>query len=703
MSTPLAQWLVADGEFVDIGMGSPGDTRNANVFKYGGFYGQQWIQLGDISGTGGDGTSQKFRSFGGFRSPGPVWFRDAYSGTTFWDPETSSGSAVVNFPGVPTRPDGPEPALAELAQGHVKYEKLPLPPIVETMDQVIGDSSVTTKIDLAAVPPSANPPDSDPSFRGLPFIRPAQGFRNVYGDPRYPTILIDFGKPRYVRGARPEQSDDPIRYGPPDDDRDPARVTRLLYARDRNIVVWGCPDRDVIIYTNKDIYVAGDFNQSPWHHQTYTSQIDAQVADADGRDSRYIDPVRFAVDPEYASGGEPPGLDLDSLERSRGGYGVMRPVRRDDPEARASVGGTEERKLALLIAGSRIWFDYRNPSRFMANELVPWLEYRLLLSMGVPPASALPAMAYAADADVSQADKASVLNFSGPLTPMTPAAADQFVTQVLKFQPGTPGAQRALPILQRLATPRIEDVPVVAEELFHNVVRVEDVRQGAAARGLFIQNPAQGAPPAQFGLAQDYYSSVFVTEYNSQNLNQIDRNKHPALTQDLARRLRFYLPEQTINAVLVDGAKRFDGQTWYTKWDVANPKSDGKIYAELGNSRGSSSVYLRYTQNQNLFMSASPVIGRVHGLFWNLRQTPPDPNLYMKGEGAYLPHKRKRIFDVGLASFAESSFRLAGGGFGGLRSSAPPHVWLEVDINAGRGSQGASFKGWFDVGEWAGF
>ena len=116
------------------------------------------------------------------------------------------------------------------------------------------------KINLDAVPLKGMP-DDQPSYAGQPFLAPMQ-FDNPYGNAG-PTIHLNFGKPRYLAGVNPPEGDDPIDYraaGLVDEDPDPSKVTAFLYCKGKNVVVWGCRDRDVIIYTDRDIYVAGDFN-----------------------------------------------------------------------------------------------------------------------------------------------------------------------------------------------------------------------------------------------------------------------------------------------------------------------------------------------------------------------------------------------------------------------------------------------------------
>lgn len=649
-ASSLANWLIADGEFVDVGMGSPSDPRNTNVFKYGGFYGQYGVQLGNIE-PGTNGTEQQFRSFGYFQSAGTVWFKDSFPRTTFFDPnQPAQVSGEADLGPYPSRPVMPDPGLYFQTGGMVRYDKLPLPDLIQSMEATLRDPRVRNKIDIGSGSLLTGTPDDQPGYAGRPFLQ-EMPFDNPYGNPG-PTIVLDFGKPKYLAGVAPGEGDDPINYagaGLPDSDPDPSRVTAFLYCKGKNVVVMGCPDRDVIIYTDRDIYVAGDFNQSPWHHQTYTSQLDPAYADRDGRDTRYIDPVRFAIDGPAVAQGEP--TNLEYLESCREGCSAWMPLRRDDPVNRGKwCYGTEERKLAFLVAGSRVWFDYRHPSRFLANELVPWIEYRLLKAMGAPDVEAARAVSYQSPAEFSVVARARTLNLSAPPPPFPPQAVDPFIANVLKLPPG-PGADRARVLLTRpLVGDPAQGLVLLAEQLFY-VLQVEDVAghtTGASASGVF-------------GMAQEYYDTVFDASSASPSLNRVRLpGADPVLT-------RMYVPEQTINAIIMDGAHR------YGVWKM-DPSSDAKIHDELGNSGARGNKYLRYADNPK----ASPVIGRVFGSVWHLRQYDPNPNLFEKG-GVYLPHKRKRVYDRGQARFLDASLRMGTGGLGGMKNTFTLRAWNALD------------------------
>lgn len=649
-ASSLANWLIADGEFVDVGMGSPSDPRNTNVFKYGGFYGQFGVQLGHIE-PGTNGTNQQFRQFGYFQSPGTVWFKDAFPRTTFFDPnQAAQVSGEADLGPYPSRPVAPDPQLYFQTAGMVRYDKLPLPDLVQSMEATIADPRVRNKINIDTGSLANGTPDDQPAYAGRPFLQQSLPFDNPYGNPG-PTIHLDFGKPKYLAGVAPGEGDDPINYraaGLLDEDPDPSKVTAFLYCKGKNVVVWGCPDRDVIIYTDRDIYVAGDFNQSPWHHQTYTSQVDASYAERDGRDTRYIDPVRFAIDAEAIQQGEPSNLEY--LESCREGSSSWTPVRRDHPGLRGRwCHGTEERKLAFLVAGSRVWFDYRHPSRFLANELVPWIEYRLLRAMGAPDAVAARAISYQNMAEFSQVARARTLNLNAPPPPLAPDQIAPFVANVLKLPPG-PAADRARALLAAPLGDPARAIPELAERLFH-VLQVEDVAgrtTGANGAGIY-------------GMAQEYYDTAFDASSASPTLNRLRLpGADPALT-------RLYVPEQTINAIIMDGARR------HGVWKM-DPSSDAKIHDELGNSNGRGNRYLRYADNPK----ASPAIGRVFGSVWHLRQSEPNPPLFEKG-GVYLPHKRKRVYDRGQARFLDASLRMGTGGLGGMKNTFTLRAWSPLD------------------------
>lgn len=99
----------------------------------------------------------------------------------------------------------------------------------------------------------------------------------------------------------------------------------LLYS-EVPLRIWGCPPyKGLTIFSEKDVYIAGDFNANPDNPQNY--------------DSSYMD--------------------------------YTRDVR----------NGTDKNGVQVLSMG-RIWFDYSNPMQFLRNEFRTLIDYEIAMALG---------------------------------------------------------------------------------------------------------------------------------------------------------------------------------------------------------------------------------------------------------------------------------------------------------------------------------
>lgn len=219
----LADYLLADGEVLDPALGEDVPLER------GALYGGQGVQL----------TGVVLRELAGIHSGGGVWLADPMD-------VTFAGGAKLHAPGG-DRPD-PNSSASDLfdASGgrvvdHRHGGKLSLPDIAG-LDRAVADKQASGAIDLGLIVAKGVPDDAE-HYEGGSFIRRSSNHTNPYG-PAGDAIELCFGGPA---------GDDPILYGKDG----PA----LLFARGANVVVWGTPDRDVVIYTDRDLYVAGDFNR----------------------------------------------------------------------------------------------------------------------------------------------------------------------------------------------------------------------------------------------------------------------------------------------------------------------------------------------------------------------------------------------------------------------------------------------------------
>ncbi|MBI2944046.1 MAG: hypothetical protein HYY25_07585 [Candidatus Wallbacteria bacterium] len=303
----FTEYVVYDGEKVILGMGSHNDSNHANVFADGRIYGHEAVKLGNIERNG---TLQKFVNLDCIRSAGGIEIKDAYQ-VTFQKPKALAGKPIDLGPSN----DSDGPSAIETASGNV-------------LDGERGGALSLPKLDKEFYRRQAQRAGIDVS--DLP---PRKEYVPLYpGELPADVIELDFGRPGY------DGSDTP-----PDDQETlkkpyPADFNGLIYSS-KPVTVWGCPDRDVTIFCEADIFISGDFNIHPAHRQNYRQKFET-----------------------------PAGTPIDGTPFYQ--------YRKDDEEKWVSsttgepVDGKErERVASALISMGRVWFDYRHPSRYLANEL----------------------------------------------------------------------------------------------------------------------------------------------------------------------------------------------------------------------------------------------------------------------------------------------------------------------------------------------
>lgn len=294
----------------------------------------------------------------------------------------------------------------------------------------------------------------------------------------------------------------------------------LIYSK-VPIRIWGCPKwKALTIFCEKDVYIAGDFNQNPSHPQNY---------DLGWKD--YTETPRN-------------GIDKNSV---------------------------------VIMSLGRIWFDYSNPMLFLRNEMMTVIDYEIAMALGgdevnpvILASVVYPPKFSSTSPDLRQPMTAinfKVINSLFALPKQPP--------QVI---PATLAGLYLHPLLKKLNDYfELTSDAELAKKRFSIksfLKRKEIIGKIAAACYLkgFI---TKGERDKIIKLALDQVEKEIEEEEPNQFLgpwNIADRIYNLAITHP---KTLFKFPEMTINALLIDSAEI------NALWDPTN--SQNKVQNELGN------------------------------------------------------------------------------------------------------------------------
>lgn len=618
----LTEYTIYDGAFLHLGMGSTGDSGNSNVFSVGRLYGATHTAIANIESSG---TRQAFFRMGPIFSGGPVLFYQ----DTFQVPFGRGTSPSSHGPGDSSawkvRGTGAPGSDSNLAEGWRRGMDLdparrnqlkqaggyvldgehggsqPPPAVPQRLFQFMKDNpSRFPVVILSAASESGNPALNRPCFKkSVPYANP-------HGSGTFQAAVLCLGKAVYTGTG-----DDPVRR--------PEREI-LIYndlengrGNPRPLVVWGHPDRDVSIYSPGDIYIAGDLNQKEDHHQAYLPPT------LNARAVAYKERARFVQGDEGDEGLSRPEPNWEAPRR---------------PDAQA------ERRACAVVSDQRIWLDYRFPSRLLENEIRPYVLYLVIAAfkaaegLRTEPGAADKQFAYGFIADYRAPKPAGEpITRSHRPTPTEPAFDDALRNRLF-LSSVSPEVQQAF---NRLGTAvALRDVEPVVDALMDTLASEEKTTINATS--------------GWWRLAHDYYNRLVPGAASGGDPTQRS-NTFDGISVDAATwKDRLYLPEQTVNAMLVDSAHR-NSQVWEPL-----PNSVNKWFNEIGNASGSGAAqYLPYCPPT---AGPSPIIGRIYGSEIRLCSYRLDPRTgditpvvvepRLGLNSHYRPHKRKRIFDRAL-------------------------------------------------------
>ncbi|MBI4870610.1 MAG: hypothetical protein HY814_03490 [Candidatus Riflebacteria bacterium] len=604
----FTEYVVYDGEKVVLGMGSHNDAHHSNVFADGRIYGHEAVKLGNIEQNG---TVQKFVNLDCVRSAGTLEYKDTYQ-VTFQKPKALSGKTIELNPSN----DSDGPTDLQTASGNV-------------LDGSHGGSLSIPRLDKEFYRRQAAAGGLDVSGRPTskePIV--------LYpGELKEDLIELNFGRGGYEGGPVP--ADDKTTLGADY----PADFNGLVYSS-KPLTVWGNPDRDVTIFCEDDIFISGDFNLSPDHRQNYRPKF--QTADGTAIDGTPFYQYRLQDLEKYVEGA---ASDL------------VEPAQR-------------ERVAVALISMGRIWFDYRHPTRFLANELKGLIKLEVVSRLlgdeptayewvryqdATPPPSCPPIPA----TDVKQpgANGADDLTTSLQLYLgrggvgsaadnlwVTTASYDvikqSFVDAVadgslsredLDGAPGKPGVADA--IVERLL---MDEPQYPAHWPASNDPDLKDLTPP--------QLGAFTAPQRLYHLVYDEHTANLNSHPPLGKYSDQEGTRQPMMEDEL------YMPQMSMYAMLFISARRNDDPA---EASTDDPKSMNRRFDDLGNARGKKVHFLTTIQGLeeqkagNLRNITTPLIQRFFGSEIRMAQVANwKPALQT---GNYWPPLRRRIYDATLS------------------------------------------------------
>lgn len=332
----FSEFLIYDGGYLTLGMGSTQDQGNFNIFADGRLYGHQWVHLGDISNNG---TKQRFINLTSIRSAGKIKAQSNYQ--VHFQAQRNFDGSVSSEPGF----------VVPLSSANDSYAASN----VETAEGRILDGDHGGGLE----PQSFNE-DTFRNQTGAILLAKSPIQRQWHSHPEFDSmdfVEIDFGRALYD--------------GPGDDGNPeglavpyPANFNGIVFV-DGNVSIWGAPDRDLSIVATGNIIVSGDFNMKETFPQNYKPDFVSEVSGEDDSGAVVSDSPYYTY------------VDAEKLLE-------------DDRTTRAPPDEAT-RMACALITQQRLWRDYTRPGRLLRNELVGLLAYDIAGELLSPFAGITPA------------------------------------------------------------------------------------------------------------------------------------------------------------------------------------------------------------------------------------------------------------------------------------------------------------------------
>lgn len=335
----FSEFLLYDGEFLTIGMGSYENPDQVNIFADGRLYGEQWVHLGHLKNNG---TKQLFYHLTEIRSAGNILAQSNFN-----------GEFALNFQASPSA-SGASSADAGFSVDFSSSNDSSSGALVDAKGRIL-DGANKGNIDPVEFDFEGYKERLTGTLVDLDMTRTDVKTDTWHSYPYFDTMeykVLDFGKARYTGAG---------------DDGDPKGLN-TPYPTDFNgviiskypLMVYGSPDRDVTVVSDGHIFVSGDFNVRGNHRQDYRPRFVSELNE-----------------------------DGDEISKDSPYYTYEHPEKfMDEYEERVPPDQADRMSCALITFGN-FWRDTRLPGRAFKNELVAllaWdLSFPLLRAAGVDP------------------------------------------------------------------------------------------------------------------------------------------------------------------------------------------------------------------------------------------------------------------------------------------------------------------------------
>ena len=328
---PTREFLMYDGGVLSLIYGQT-TGGGYNVFSTGHLYGHKGIEISKVMNTRhnnqtDNGTDQRLDNITAILS--------GDGGIFFYSPIKAKFPGSTDWLEIPTNSNFPLGNSGYTNSETEEFGEFPeslrdtIPPIPDNLSKWIKDKKSGVKIEPRN--PAFDTYKKQAKFNTGSYeckYRIHTGWSGS-GD-SLDAVYLDFGN--NIRDGNVKESDFPS--------------NGIIYS-DKNIVIKGNPPKDVSIVSEKNVFVAGDFNQ-----KGFKEDINQ----------------RYGFPQNYESGKNA----LTAYNYSETSKNLFK----DDKDA-AKTGGARHHVAATVIAKERVVYDYRSPVDCFENELVPYMKYEL--------------------------------------------------------------------------------------------------------------------------------------------------------------------------------------------------------------------------------------------------------------------------------------------------------------------------------------
>lgn len=601
---PAREFLMYDGGFLSLVYGEP-KLQNKNVFSTGHLYGHSGVEIGRIMLNAHSpvvhGTTQELDDMNAIISGAGGIFIYSPIKAKFREKRGVAAKSVeipknITFP---TNGTYKNPADKKFGAYPEELKGDP-PPIDDSLKPWIK-----TKDDGISITPRA------PSFtqlkaeaktaKGMFFAKTDSGaLSKKYKMPNgwtadnsshLPAVILDFGS--NIRESKVTL---------------PANFNGIIYS-EKDIVIKGNPPVDVQIISDKNVFVAGDFNQSG--DPKSATQLD-KFDEYYGLPQDYIAGSNALTATDYT--------DNIKLKLT------------DDVNATAY----KNHVAAKVIARERIVYDYRSPVDAFENELFPYMKYELAKRIADDDA---------AKANCLERNRSGTLNASSDQATFEAAIDDYFakfpIEKISSSVSSTPTEDSLKDELKQLYANKsgkfnFSDFDAISKKIWQGYVKNYE-SDNASERGALSdkgKSPAFGVYP----LLRNLRAKLGVPG------NGMQKDFEPTVVTDKPGDF-LYFPEMTTNGMFVSCGEL--NNLFYAGPDYT------KIYNKIGLSDTcvSSGIGLKHSETTHF-------VHRVYGSEMNLRLYP----VHRNSGGFYIPPTRRKIYDESLPKLGmeTSKFELAG-------------------------------------------